>query len=92
MHARQPRYSKEEHAQRGQDLYEHNIRPHVEASHQGKVVAIDVDTGMFELAEDTLTAAQRLLTRAPDAQIWCVRIGRRGVHRFGHAILGGDAR
>ena len=92
MHLRQPRYSKEEHAQRGQDLYEHHIRPRVEASHQGKVVAIDVDTGMFEIAEDTLTAAQRLLTRAPDAQIWCVRIGHQGVHRFGHAPMGGDAR
>ena len=84
MQVRQPRYSKEEHAQRGNDLYEHHIRPHVEASNQGKIVAIDVETGVFEIAEDTLTAAQRLLTRFPDAQIWCVRIGHRGVHRFGH--------
>jgi hypothetical protein len=36
-----------------------------------------------ELAEDTLTAAERLLARCPDAQIWFVRIGHRGVHRFG---------
>jgi hypothetical protein len=24
-----------------------------------------------------------LLTRYPDAQVWCVRIGHRAVHRFG---------
>ena len=83
MHMRQPRYSKEEHARRGDDVYERLVRPHVEAGHLGKIVAIDVDTGAFEVAEDTLTASQRLLARYPDAQIWCIRIGHRGVHRFG---------
>lgn len=83
MSMRQPRYSIEEHARRGDDLYERHVRPHVEAGNQGKIVAIDVDTGAFEVAEDTLTASQRLLTRYPDAQIWCVRIGHRSVHRFG---------
>lgn len=83
MQIRQPRYSSEEHARRGEDLYQQHIRPHVEAGNHGKIVAIDVDTGAFEVAEDTLTASQRLLTRYPDAQIWCIRIGYRGVHRFG---------
>jgi hypothetical protein len=83
MNTRQPRYSKEEHARRGDDIYERHVRPHVEAGNLGKIVAIDVDTGAFEVAEDTLTASQRLLTRYPDAQIWCIRIGHRSVHRFG---------
>jgi hypothetical protein len=55
----------------------------VEADHQGKVVAIDVDGGGFEVADDTLSAAQRLLAKYPDAQIWTVRIGGPAVHRFG---------
>jgi hypothetical protein len=83
MALRQPRYSKEEHARRGIDLYEQQIRPQVEAGNHGKIVAIDIDSGGFEVAEDTLTAAGRLLARCPNAQIWCVRIGHRGVHRFG---------
>jgi hypothetical protein len=82
----QPRYSKEEHARRGTALYEHQIRPQVEAGNHGKIVAIDVDTGAFEVAEDTLTATQRLLARHPDAQIWCVRIGYPAVHRFGPRV------
>jgi hypothetical protein len=87
MPGRQPRHSKEEHARLGTELYDQHVRPQVEAGNQGKIVAIDVETGAFEVAEDTLTASERLLTRYPDAQIWCVRIGRRGVHRFGlHAI------
>jgi hypothetical protein len=30
-----------------------------------------------------LTASEGLLARYPDAQIWFVRVGHRGVHRFG---------
>ncbi|MBI4605261.1 MAG: hypothetical protein HY721_25135 [Planctomycetes bacterium] len=83
MAIRQPRLSKEEHARRGMAIYEQQIRPQVEAANQGRIVAIDVETGAFEVAEDTLTACDRLLARYPEAQIWCVRIGDRAVHRFG---------
>ena len=55
----------------------------VEESNHGKIVAIDIETGDFELANDTITASNRLLERNPDAQIWRIRIGHKGVHRFG---------
>jgi hypothetical protein len=42
-----------------------------------------VDTGSYEVGENSLAAAQRLLARLPDAQIWCVRVGSPAVHRFG---------
>lgn len=83
MSIRQRRYSKEELARRGTEAYEVNLRSQLSAAHHGKIVAIDVDSGQFEVAEDTLTAAQRLLTRCTDAQIWSVRIGHAAVHRFG---------
>jgi hypothetical protein len=79
----QLRYSKEEFARRGNEMYEAQIRPQVEADNHGKIVAIDIDTGAFELAKDTITASDQLLERYPEAQIWCVRIGHKGVHRFG---------
>lgn len=83
MTIRQPRYSKEEHARRGDDIYERSVRRQVEAGNQGKIVAIDIDTGAFEVADDVLTASDRLLARHPNAQTWFVRIGHRAVHRFG---------
>jgi hypothetical protein len=83
----QPRYSKDEHARRGTALYEQQVRTQVEAANHGRIVAVDVDTGAFEVADDTLTACQRLLARYPDAQIWCVRIGHSAVHRFGPRVL-----
>ena len=92
MAVRGPRFSKEEHARRGTSIYEQQVRPQVEAGNQGKIVAIDVETGAFEVADDTLTASDRLLARCPDAQIWCVRVGRRGVHRFGlRPVSAGEA-
>jgi predicted RNase H-like HicB family nuclease len=89
MTSPQPRYSKEEHARRGTALYEQKVRPQVEAGNHGKVVALDVDSGAFEVAEDTLAASQRLVQRLPFAQIWCVRIGYPAVHRFGPRVRAG---
>jgi len=83
MPTRQPRYSREEFARRGTELYERQVRPQVEDGNEGKVVAIDIETGIFEVAEDTLTASDHLLARCPDAQTWFVRIGHRALHRVG---------
>jgi hypothetical protein len=79
----QLRYSKEEFAQRGNEIYEFQVRAQVEEGNHGRIVAIDIDTGAFELAKDTMTASDRLIERYPEAQIWCVRIGHKSVHRFG---------
>jgi len=56
----QPRYSKEEFAQRGDLIYQTQIRPQVEANNYGKIVAINIETGAFELANDTMTATRKL--------------------------------
>jgi hypothetical protein len=82
MAIRQPRYSKEEFAQKGNALYEAQIRSQVEEGNQGKIVAIDIETGAFEVADDTITATDRLYERVPDAQPWVIRIGHRAVFRF----------
>jgi len=87
MTVRQPRYSKEEFARRGDEIYELQIRSQVETDNHGKIVAIDIETGAFELADDTMTATRRLYDRAPDAQPWVIRIGYRAVHRFGSRSL-----
>ncbi|MCA2685785.1 MAG: hypothetical protein ACK544_17160 [Microcystis sp.] len=83
MTVRQPRYSKEEFARRGNEIYESQVRSQVEEGNQGRIVAIDIETGAFELADDTITATDRLYERVPDAQPWVIRIGHRAVFRFG---------
>jgi hypothetical protein len=83
MTVRQPRYSKEEFAQRGDALYESDVRAQVEADHQGQIVAIDLETGAFEVDASEIVACDRLEASHPEAQIWIVRIGSRHVRRFG---------
>jgi hypothetical protein len=83
MVVRQPRYSKEEFAQRGDRWYETEIRQKVEAGNHGKIVAIDLETGDFEVDAREIAACSRLEARHPDAQIWIVRVGSRHVRRFG---------
>lgn len=87
MKVRQPLYSKEEFARRGDEIYESEIRPQVEANNYGMIVALDIETGTFEIADDTLTATDKLLEKCPNAQTWVVRIGHRTVHRFGGRSL-----
>ncbi|MEG4504646.1 hypothetical protein QUA81_12015 [Microcoleus sp. F6_B4] len=83
MVVRQPRYSKEEFAQRGDRIYQTQIRSQIESGNQGKIVAIDIETGDFEVDASEIAACDRLESRHPNAQIWIVRVGYRHVRRFG---------
>ncbi|WP_088242509.1 hypothetical protein [Calothrix rhizosoleniae] len=83
MAVRQPHYSKEEFARRGDEIYESQVRQQVEKGNNGKIVAIDIETGDFEVDKSEIAACDRLEARRPDAQIWIIRIGYRHVRRFG---------
>jgi hypothetical protein len=87
MTIRQPRYSKEEFARRGDEIYETQLRSQVEEGNHGKIVAINIETGSFEMADTPMEAVDRLYEREPDAQPWVIRIGHRSVFRFGSRSL-----
>jgi hypothetical protein len=80
---RKPRYSKAEFARRGRALYESTIRGQVEPADTGKIVAIDIESGEFAVADNVLIACEGLIAKKPDAQLWTLRIGHRAVHRIG---------
>ena len=77
------RRSAEEAGRLGDEIYERDIRPQVEATHHGKIVAIDVDTGDYAIADTALAASERLRARRSDADVWLVRIGYRTLRNFG---------
>jgi hypothetical protein len=77
------RYSKEEFARRGDALVESKVRPNLTAADKDKFVAIDIETGEYELDKDEMKAADRLRKRVPDAQIWLVHVTSGYLHRFG---------
>jgi hypothetical protein len=77
------RYSKDEFAQRGDAIYENQIRSRLNSDDIGKFAAIDIESGIYEIDPDQLVACDKLRARVPEAQIWMVRIGSPYVHRFG---------
>ena len=83
MPSTERRYAKEEFARRGDGIYETQVRPQLTVRDEGKFVAIDIETGAYELDADELAACDRLNARVPQAQTWLVRVGSRYVHRFG---------
>ena len=59
----------------GQDLYDREIRRQVEANNNGKMLAIDVNSGAYALADDSLTAINELNDKKPQATIYVLRVG-----------------
>ncbi len=83
-----PTRPKEEIARLGDEIYERDIRPQVEAEHDGEIVSIDVDTGVWAIADDLLAAAGRLRAQCPEAiNVWSLRVGYRAVYKFGGGSL-----
>ena len=83
MAAIRPRYSKEEFARRGDEIYERDIHSQLGPDDEGKFAVIDIETGAYEVDRDEIVASDRLLARRPDAQVWLRRVGSRYARRFG---------
>ncbi len=75
-------YTKEEIVEIGKKIYERDIQPLVEATNQGRVVAIDIRTSEYEVAADAMTSAAQLKARIPDAVIFVLRVGSPTLHRI----------
>jgi hypothetical protein len=70
-------------ARLGTELFEQRIQPTLGPEEKGKFVAIDVDTGEFEIDPDDYTAVMRLRGRIPAAEIWLACAGYPTTYRMG---------
>lgn len=84
-------HNKEEIARLGKDLYERRVRGRVEAggANEGRFLAIDVESGDYEVADDALGAGAGLRRRRPDATVYLMRVGRPGERPRAAYRLGG---
>jgi hypothetical protein len=55
-----PAYSKEEFARRGDAIYDRTVRPRMRKRDEGKFVAIDIESGAFEIGSSEIAACDRL--------------------------------
>jgi hypothetical protein len=68
--------------ERAQKLYQ-QLRPTVETPDQiGKTIAVDLDSGDYEIDEALIAAYRRLKQRRPAGELFGLRIGYRGVESF----------
>ena len=74
----------EETARLGDAIYEREIRPHVESSHRGRYMAIDVDSGSWAIADTIRDAGEDLRAERPQAvDVWLLRVGYRAIASIG---------
>ena len=79
---RRPRHSKEEFAKRGEEIFENEIRSKIHGHNPRHFLAIDIESGAYEIDANEMTACDRLEERVPDAQIWLRKVGSRFARRF----------
>jgi len=81
-------FSSEEIAHRGKDLYQHRLRTQVEtADNIGKIIAIDLNTGDYEIDKDLLAAYDRLKAKQPNTVTWIKRVGYDAVYAIGGTLV-----
>jgi hypothetical protein len=79
-------WTSEEIVRRGQEIYEQEIRPKVEAGDDGKLLVINVetgDTGDYVMDADDAAALERAKATYPDAELFAVRVGSPSAYRLG---------
>lgn len=70
-----PRFSNEEIARRGEEIYNTRLREQMEPQHDGQIVIIGIETGDYEVGADSLAASKHALAKHPGAALYGIRVG-----------------
>lgn len=82
MPATKPQRSPEEIARLGAEVFDRQVRPALRPEDDDKFVAIDIETGDYELDKDDYAAVMRLRSRRPTAEVWLERVGQPAAYRM----------
>ncbi len=82
-----PRFTNEEIARRGEEIYASRLRGQLENEYTDQVVIIDVESGEYEIGHDSLAASKRALAKHPSTAIYGLRVGHSAVESFGGSSL-----
>ena len=80
-------YTTDEIVQRGEEIYQRDIRPLVAEGNVGRYLLVDTETGEYELGDDLLEAAHRAHAKREDAVLYALRIGYPAVDHIGGSWL-----
>ena len=77
------KYTIDEIGDRAERIYEEQIKHLVEPQQNGKFIVIDIESGDYEIDEDTFAAEDRLKTRRPNAVGFLGRVGYDSAYHIG---------
>jgi len=83
MATKSSRYSREEVIRLGNGIYESKVRPNLKPADIDRFVAIDIESGEWELGDTEMEAYDHLRERFPNGQTWLILAGRPYLHSFG---------
>lgn len=72
----------------GERIYRERLRAVLEPAHNGRCVAIDVDSGDYEVDADALAALDRAEARHPKGGFFLGRVGQDSFVRIGAGAAG----
>ncbi len=84
-------YVPSEFARRGQEIYDRVVKSKLNPDDVDKFVAIDIQSGDYEIDCDDYAAIERLRARRRDAQTWLMRVGSPTTYRFGWRPVAGES-
>lgn len=77
------RYTAEEIAVRGRDIYESRLRKHLERDNAGRFLVIDIESGDYEIGDDDLETSLRAYEKNPSGVRFGMRIGHQSSGSIG---------
>jgi hypothetical protein len=71
---------------RGQAYYDQRLRDRLEPEHKGKFLALNVETGEYEMDSSEMTVIERANARWSPNVTYIMRIGHPAAHRLGFRV------
>lgn len=68
-------FSSDEIVERGQKLYDRQIRHNVESQNRGKFLVLNIETGEYEIDADKMEAFSRAAAKHPGSALYILRVG-----------------
>ncbi len=69
-------------ARSGQKAFDRHVKAKLRPKDDGKFVAVDIQTGSYEIDADDYQATGRFTSRMPGARIWLLRAGQPTTYRI----------
>ena len=86
------KFSREEFSRRGQEIYDRVVKSQLHAEDLDKFVAIDIESGDYEIDRDDFTAMERTFgTAGATRKIWLMHHGQPTAYRIGWRPVPGES-